>query len=99
MLWKINHVERAKLDGFILQVIWECSDQQDSHVGRLTDTLGFEIDEPKVPFEQVTETMIVEWVKEKLGQHEVSRIESVVQSMIESNKNADKLVGAPWSVV
>ena len=99
MLWKINHVERAKSNGFILQVVWECSDQQDADVGRLTDTLGFEIDEPKVPFEQVTEPMIVGWVKEKLGQHQVSRIESVVQSMIKSNKNADRLVGAPWSVL
>ena len=99
MLWKINYVERAKSNGFILQVIWECSKQQDGYVGRLTDTIGFEIEKPEVSFEQVTESMIVEWVKKELGEHEVSRIESVVQSMIDGNKNSDRLVGAPWSVV
>lgn len=99
MNWKINYVERMKSDDFIVHVIWECSHQDNGFIGRLTGSIGFEIDEPKVPFEQVTETMIVGWVKEKLGQHGVSRIESVVQSMIEDNKNADRLVGAPWSVV
>jgi hypothetical protein len=96
MLWKINHVERAKSNGFILKVIWECNDSRNGFVGRLTDTFGFEVDEPKIPFDQVTEEMVIGWVKEKLGQHEVNRIESVVQSMIDDNINNDKVTGTPW---
>lgn len=99
MIWKINYVERMKSDGFILQVVWECSDASDGFIGRLTDTIGFDVEAPKVPFNQVTESMIVDWVKDKLGAHEVSRIESTVLQMIETSKQAEKVIGKPWENV
>ena len=96
MNWKINSVESLKSNGFIFQVIWECNKTQDGFVGRLTDNFGFEIENPKVSFDQVTEEMIVGWVKEKLGEYEVKRIESVVQSMIDENLANDKINKMPW---
>jgi hypothetical protein len=97
MLWKINLVERAKSNDFILQVVWECTDLRDGFIGRLTDTLGFEVEDAKVPFDQVTEDMIVEWVKKELGDHEVLRIEQSVQFMIDANITNNKAAGAPWN--
>jgi predicted sugar kinase len=96
MNWKINFIERVKSSGFVVQVIWECSDDQDGYVGRLTGSVGFDIDEPKVPFEQVTQPMVVQWVKDTLGENEVNRIESDVAKMISDNKLADRVVGLPW---
>jgi hypothetical protein len=96
MDWKINFVERMKSNGFILQVVWECSSEQNGFVGRLTDTLGFEVKDPQVPFEQVTEPMIVDWIKNKLGPHKVLEVEKTVQAMIEANIANTKAAGAPW---
>jgi predicted sugar kinase len=96
MNWKINFVERSKLNNFILQVIWDCNNEQDDYVGRLTGSIGFEVKEPQIAFDQVTETMIVEWVKKELGDYEVAKIEQSVQSMIDANITNNKVVGTPW---
>lgn len=98
MEWKINFVEHIKSSGFILQVVWECSSEQNGFVGRLTDTLGFEVQDPQVPFEQVTEPMLVDWVKNELGLHKVVEVEGTVQDMIEANIANNKAAGAPWQI-
>lgn len=96
MDWKITFVERSKLNGFILQVIWDCSNEQNGYIGRLTGSLGFEIKKPQVAFDQVTEAMIIEWVKKELGDYQVAKIEQTVQSMIDENITNSKVVGVPW---
>ena len=99
MIWKINYVERGKSNGFIRQVIWECSSIQDGITGRIIDAMGFEGDEPKIPFDEVTESNIVDWVKETLGEKEVQRIEANVKQIIADNKNNERSVGAPWATL
>jgi hypothetical protein len=50
---------------------------------------------PFIPFEELTEEIVIDWVKEKLGQEGVLEIENRLQKEIDKQKVAT-LNGTPW---
>ena len=59
-------------------------------------SMAVEASEEFVPFEQLTEEVVVEWVKAKL---DLESIESSLDTQIAAIKQPTVLSGLPWSVV
>ena len=88
-MWKITDIQAT--DGLITSAKYYVSLEKD---GYFADTEGYwHFVEPtlKTPFDQVTEEMVIDWVK---GESE-SQIEDRLNAQIESLKAERKTV-APW---
>jgi DNA-binding GntR family transcriptional regulator len=47
-------------------------------------------------YEDVTESVAIEWAKEALGEEEVARLEADVADQIEASKTPTHGTGIPW---
>jgi len=103
-IWKITDVKRKPQTGLVIEVVYimnfSLEGKEDRHVGIVT-LEGDPVSPSFVPFEKLTEEIVLEWVKEKLGDIEINRIITEVQTRIEDRiqkeQNPDVLNGLPWS--
>jgi len=49
-----------------------------------------------IPFDDLTEDMVINWVKEKFGDEKVSEIEAALQSQLDEKHAPTKASGVPW---
>lgn len=103
-VWKIVNAKRNPSTGFIKEVMYaihfELEGESDRHVG----VAKFEGDASAtgfISFEQLTEPIIIDWVKGQLGEEKVASIiaeaEQRIQKVIDKKKNPESLQGLPWS--
>ena len=104
--WKVANLERNVADGKVYTVHYTVnalSDQVDpnSESGGFFSagaygSLGFDGD-VTTPFEQLTEEVVIGWVKEALGGEEkVAEIEAALQAQIDEKVAPSKAAGVPW---
>ena len=68
---------------------WRVTKEDDEFIGSSygTQSLNTEDIQDFVPFDEVTSEMVESWVKEAMGEEEVSNIESNLDKQIEAQKN------------
>ena len=50
-----------------------------------------------IPYDQLTEAQVVQWVKEEMGGNQVAAHEAAVQAKIDAQINPSTASGLPWS--
>jgi hypothetical protein len=96
--WHIVNLERESTDGYVFTIHWsvnatETVEDQTYSAGSY-GSIGLERpEEGLIPFEELTEELVVSWLQEKL---DVESIEASLSSQIEEQKNPSKLSGIPW---
>ena len=72
----------------IYNVHWRVSKEEEEYVGSAygTQSLNTENIENFIPYDDVTSQMVEGWVKEAMGEEEVSSIESSLDKQIEDQK-------------
>ena len=93
--WKIVSLDRNTADGFVNTAHWTCSDVDGDFSGSVYGSVGFD-GEVTVPYENLTEALVVGWVKEALGEETVAAHEAAVAAQIEAQKNPTTATGTPW---
>jgi len=103
--WKVANLERNVADGKVYTVHYTVnalSDQVDpsSESGGFYSagaygSLGFD-GEVTTPFENLTETVVIGWVKEQLGAEKVAEIQAALQAQIDEKVAPTKAAGVPW---
>lgn len=93
--WKINQCDHKTADGFITVAHWTCSGVDGDHSGSVYSTCGFEDGTPEVPYANVTEQMVLDWI----WAHGVDKdaTEAAVAAQIEAKKNPVSATGLPWA--
>ena len=73
----------------IYNVHWQVSKEEEEYVGSSygTQSLNTEDIQDFIPFDEVTSEMVEGWVKDAMGEEEVSNIESNLDKQIEDQKN------------
>ena len=94
--WKIANLERETEDGFVFTAHYTVNADDGTYTSGAYGSLGFERPDNLVPFSQLTETTVIGWVKEKLGEEKVTEIEAALQSQINEQKHPTKAAGVPW---
>ena len=94
--WKIANLERETEDGFVFTAHYTVNADDGTYTSGAYGSLGFERPDNLVPFFQLTETTVIGWVKEKLGEEKVTEIEAALQSQINEQKHPTKAAGVPW---
>ena len=93
--WKIVNMERDASTGFVNTVHWTCSDVDGDFSGSTYGSIGLE-GELVTPFEQLTEEVVIGWVKAAMGEETVAAHEAAVAAQIAEAKAPKVATGMPW---
>ena len=101
--WKILNLKRKPENGLVIEVTYvmnfKLEDESDRKIGMIK-LEGNENDPNFIPFEELTEEVVLDWVKSELGEEKIEEIEShhksIMEGRIERKANPESLQGLPW---
>ena len=101
MQWKIEDLKRTLPDGMVFTAHWRVSKTDGAASGSVYGTISFPAKDPAdptfVPYDQLTEAQVIQWVKDEMGANQVSAYEAAVQGQIDAQVNPTTASGTPWS--
>lgn len=94
--WAIVNMDRLTADGFVVTVHYNVSATDGTYNASTYGTVGYteQPGETYVPYDQLTQEMVVGWVQTSLGK---DTVEASLQSQIDAQKNPVQESGTPWS--
>ena len=102
--WKIEELKYRATDGFVETVHWKCEGIEleklegiiiKEHRETVVGSISYN-GTPIIPYAELIEETVINWVKEKLGNQKVLEIEQHISNKIEEKKNPTLLNGKPW---
>ena len=95
--WEVNTLERNLGDGYVSKVIYRVKGM-DGEEEKLRETGEVELERPEtlIPYKDLTEAKVLEWVKAKLGTDEVTRVEKWLEDEIALINAPVTGTGKPW---
>jgi hypothetical protein len=94
--WAIANLDRHTSDGIVFSVHWTLAANDGTYASSAYGSIGFERPRNLVPYANLTEEMVIEWVKEALTPEKVADIEAVLQQQISEERTPTKAAGVPW---
>jgi hypothetical protein len=99
--WNIFNTKYQKENGLILNVTYGCTVTLESYIDRNIFEIELEPSEENfIPFEQLTEQIIMGWVTDKVGQETLTQIEEALQTNVTNQKQQKEqetiTSGLPW---
>jgi hypothetical protein len=95
--WKIANLERETDDGFVFTAHYVINASDGVYTSGAYGSLGFERPDNLIPFSELTEEIVVGWVKEKFGEEKVAEIEAALQAQLDEQRHPTKAAGVPWA--
>ena len=97
-VWGINNLERETDDGFVFTAHYTVNAADDTYSSGAYGSIGFQRPDNLIPFADLTEELVVGWVKEALGgQEKVDEIEDALQAQLNEQHAPTKAAGVPWA--
>lgn len=100
MQWKIEDLNRTLPDGVVYTAHWRVSKTDGDASGSVYGTISFPAKNPSdpdfIPYDNLTEAIVIGWVKEEMGADTVAAHEAAVQAQIDAQKNPTSSSGLPW---
>jgi len=98
-IWKISNTDRNTTDGFIFCVHWTASQADGDFTASTYSTVSFTKEDGinYVPYAELTEAAVVEWVKGSLGADGVAAVDAALAANIAEQKAPKVATGTPWS--
>ena len=92
--WTISNLDRQVSDGLVTTAHWRVDAVNGEHTAGAYGSVGFTRGDSFIPFEELTEAQVVEWVKAQL---DVAEIEASLAGQINKQKNPVTAHGLPWA--
>ena len=99
--WKIEQMDRQTSNGLVTTVHWRANATEDSYSATSYGSVGLTAGQSLIPFADLTKEVVIGWVKDKLGEEQVTAIEDSLASQIEAQKEPVSASGLPaaWTVL
>jgi hypothetical protein len=95
--WAIANLERETADGFVYTAHYTVNATDgEAYSAGAYGSIGFERPEELIPFDDLTEGMVVGWVTEKLGAEKVTEVLDALQAQLDEKRAPSKASGMPW---
>lgn len=101
--WKITQLRRKPLTGLVFTVAYAIDFEIENEFDFYISNIELEGDETSpnfIPFENLTEEIVLGWVKNKLGEDKIKEIENDVKNKLENRiyikQNPSFFEGLPW---
>ena len=96
--WAVAQLERETADGYVFTVHYTVNAADGTYSSGAYGSLGLERPESDmVPFADLTEEMVIGWVKDKFGAEKVAEIEAALQAQLDEQHAPSKAQGMPWA--
>ena len=94
--WSIVNMERLTADNFVVVVHYNVSATDDTYQASTYGTTSYTQTpgETYIPYDDLTQAVVVGWVQEALGK---DTVEASLAQQIELQKNPVTATGTPWS--
>ena len=93
MEFKIVNLDRNTDGDVVTNVHWTVSKTDGEAVASVYSSQAVEVGDDFVPYAELTEAAVVEWVKAKL---DLVSVEAALDAQIEAQKNPVTVSGTPW---
>jgi hypothetical protein len=99
-MWNIVELEHHVSDGLVITAHWQLTAEGKGQTARLIGSLTLppkEVADPTfIPFKELTEEIVIGWVKAQLGEGQVAELEASVESQLAALINPATVTGLPW---
>lgn len=96
--WSVAQLERETADGFVFTAHYTVNAADDTYNASAYGSIGFERPETLIAFADLTEEVVIGWVKEAIGgADKVAEVEAALQAQLDEQKAPTKASGTPWS--
>ena len=95
--WAIANLERQTEDGYVFTAHYTVSANDGTYSSGAYGSVGFERPDSLIPFADLTEELVVGWVKDHFGAEKVAEIEAALQSQLDEQHAPSKAAGVPWA--
>ena len=95
--WGINTLERETDDGYVFCAHYTVAANDGTYSSSAYGSIGFQRPDNLIPYADLTEDIVIFWLKEALGGDEkVAEIEAALQCQIDQQRAPTKASGVPW---
>jgi len=95
--WGINTLERETDDGFVMVAHYTVDANDGTYSAGAYGSVGFERPDTLIPYSDLQESQVIDWVKTALGGDEkVTEIQAALQAQIDEQRAPTKAAGVPW---
>ena len=91
--WTITNLDRNTADGFVTTAHWTASAVDGEHTASVYSTVSWPVDEPQIPYDNLTAQIVLEWVWESVDK---TATEAALLEQINIKKNPVTASGRPW---
>ena len=97
--FKITTLDRDTADGFVTTAHWTASQVDGDVTASIYNTQSFTKEDGVnlIPYADLTEEVVIGWVKSALGEATVAAIDTALAANIAEQKAPKKATGTPWS--
>jgi len=95
--WKIANLERETADGYVFTAHYTVNAEDSTYTAGAYGSLGFERPDNLIPFADLTEDLVIGWVKDHFGAEKVAEIEAALQAQLNEQHAPSKQAGVPWA--
>lgn len=95
--WHIANLERETTDGYVFTAHYTVDAEDGTYRAGAYGSVGFERPDNLIPFADLTEATVIDWVKEKLGDEAVANVVAALQSQLDEQHSPSKASGLPWA--
>lgn len=95
--WSVANLDRETADGYVFTVHYTIDAKDDTYSVGAYGSVGLQRPEDLIPFADLTEEVVIGWVKEAIGGDEkVTEIETALQEQLDEKHAPSKASGVPW---
>jgi hypothetical protein len=102
-MWNIVQLERHTSDGLVITAHWEAIKESEGKQARVYGSIGLPIKDPSdpsfIPFDELTEEVVLSWVHAALGDEQVEAYEANLDAQLAALINPPILTGMPWNAL
>jgi hypothetical protein len=91
--WTVSQLDRRTSDGFVQTAHWRCDATDGEFSASVYATCGWSEGEPEVPYDNLTEADVLEWVWASVDK---AATEESLANQIAEAKNPKVATGTPW---
>jgi hypothetical protein len=95
--WAIGNLERETGDGYVYTAHYTVSAKSAAYSAGAYGSIGFERPDSLIPYSDLTEAIVVQWVKDALTEEKVEQIEEALQNQLDEQAAPTKAAGVPWA--
>jgi hypothetical protein len=100
-MWSIVELKRHTSDGLVITAHWEAVKESNGKRARVYGSIGLPMKDPSdlsfIPFDELTEEVVLSWVHAALGAEQVAAYEANLDAQLDALINPPILSGTPWN--